>query len=164
MRGRKPDALAVRRNKSTADLATSTATVMDGGALVEPADIANDQHMHDIWVSTVGSGAAFDACDSPVVQQLVFNIAILEDCRAHIYSADGTMQTMIEIEDELGTVTRPNPYIKIMQDAEKSVLKLSQELGISRFARARLGLTQAMSTAAQVSIAEQIDKAISRRQ
>lgn len=163
MRGRKPDALAVRRKTSTADLATATTIDVDDMQLVEPAEIAADPHMHEIWETTVGSGAAFDACDAPVVQQLVFNIAILEDCRAHIYKSEGGMQTLIEESDEHGVKLKQNPYMRVMWDAEKSVLKLAQELGISRFARARLGLTKAMGTAAQLSIAEQIDRAISGR-
>ena len=163
MRGRKPDSLAVRRKTSTADLATATTIDADDMQLVEPAEIAADPHMHEIWETTVGSGAAFDACDAPVVQQLVFNIAILEDCRAHIYKSDGGMQTLVEESDEYGVKLKQNPYMRVMWDAEKSVLKLAQELGISRFARARLGLTKAVGTAAQLSIAEQIDRAISGR-
>lgn len=164
MRGRTPNALAVRRGASTADISTSTAEVVERGALVKPESVAVNPYMSDLWDSMVGSGTTFEAADSPMLQSLVFNIAIVEDCRKHIYSEDGTMNVLKTDEDEYGNaITRPNPYIKVMNDAEKLVMKMSQELGLTRFARARLGLTQAVGQAAQISVAEQIDRAIRGR-
>ena len=164
MRGRKPDALAVRRGGSTADISTPSPSLVEHGALVKPESVAMNPYMNDIWDSMVGTGATFEASDSPMLQSLVFNIAIVEDCRKHIYSEDGTMNVLTHDEDEYGNVvTRANPYIKVMNDAEKLVMKMSQELGLTRFARARLGLTQAVGQAAQISVAEQIDRAIRGR-
>lgn len=163
MRGRKPDALAVRRGGTTADVVQVDAVPVDS-SLVKPDRIASDIYMSELWDSMVGTGAAFEECDSPMLEQLVFQIKIIEDCRAHIYDAEGNMRTVVKEETEFGDVlVKVNPYIKVMNDAEKSVMKLSQELGLTRFARARLGLTQAMGKAAQLSIAEQIDRAISGR-
>ena len=163
MKGRKPDALATRRGGSTADLPLSPQLV-EHGALVKPESVAMDPYRSEIWDSLVGTGATFEAADSPMLQSLVFNIAIVEDCRRHIYSADGTMNVLSREEDEYGNViTRPNPYIKVMNDAEKLAMKMSQELGLTRFARARLGLTQAVGQAAKISVAEQIDRAIRDR-
>lgn len=164
MRGRKPDALAVRRGASTADISTTTAATMEEGALVKPESVSLDPYQSEIWDTLVGTGAAFQEADSPMLQSLVFNIAIVEDCRKHIYDEDGTMRVISQDEDEYGNVVaRANPYIKIMNDAEKLVMKMSQELGLTRFARARLGLTQACGQAAQISVAEQIDRAIRGR-
>lgn len=161
MRGRKPDALAVRRGGSTADISTPSPSLVEQGALVKPESVAIDPYQNEIWDSLVGTGAAFEQADSPMLQSLVFNIAIVEDCRRHIYGDDGEMQVLTRDEDEYGNVVvRPNPYVKVMQDSEKLVMKMSQELGLTRFARARLGLTQTVNQAAQVSLAEQIDRAI----
>lgn len=163
MRGRKPDALAVRRGGTTADI-VANAQVVDESALVKPERVAIDPYMNEMWDTMVGTGVAFESCDSPMLEQLIFQIRVVEDCRVHLFDPEGNMRTVVKEETELGdTLIKVNPYLKIMNDAEKSVMKLAQELGLTRFARARLGLTQAMGQAAQLSIAEQIDRAISGR-
>lgn len=163
MRGRKPDALAVRRGGTTADVIANVQVVEDS-ALVKPERVAIDPYMSEAWDTMVGTGAAFEPCDSPMLEQLIFQIRIVEDCRAHLFDAEGNVRTVVKEETDMGDILiKVNPYLKIMNDAERSVMKLSQELGLTRFARARLGLTQAMGQAAQLSIAEQIDRAISGR-
>lgn len=163
MRGRKPDALAVRRGGTTADI-IANAQVVEESALVKPERVAIDPYMDEMWDTMIGTGAAFEPCDSPMLEQLIFQIRIVEDCRAHLFDAEGNVRTVVKEETDMGDILiKVNPYLKIMNDAEKSVMKLSQELGLTRFARARLGLTQAMGQAAQLSIAEQIDRAISGR-
>ena len=92
MRGRKPDALAVRRGASTADISTTTAVTMGEGALVKPESVSLDPYQSEVWDTLVGTGAAFKEADSPMLQSLVFNIAIVEDCRKHIYDEGGAMR------------------------------------------------------------------------
>ena len=48
MRGRKPDALAVRRGASTADISTTTAVTVEDGALVKPDSVSKTPILSDI--------------------------------------------------------------------------------------------------------------------
>ena len=63
----------------------------------------------------------------------------------------------------MGRGERPNPYIKQANDSAAVALKLADQLGCTPLARARLGLTQNMAGAVQLSIAQQIDAAIAGR-
>ena len=84
MRGRKPDALAVRRGSSTADISTTTAVTVDDAALVKPESVSKTPILSDIWDNTVGSGISFRASDSPLIEQYVFNIAMVYESQRHL--------------------------------------------------------------------------------
>jgi len=81
-----------------------------------------------------------------------------------MFREDGTPQPMVTTVDDEGNLDiAPNPYSKVMRDTMAEALKLADELGLTRFARTRLGLAQAAGQAITVSIADQIDRAIARR-
>ena len=163
MRGRKPDALAVRRGTSTADIEPADQTVAEivGEGANKPVDIASNPYTSDMWDTCVGSGAAFEQADVPFISQFVTDMVMVEECRRHMFDAAGNPQPMVTEDNGDGTVTvTANPYAKVMRDTMAEALKLADQLGLTRFARARLGLTQAMGKAAQLSIAEQIDRAL----
>lgn len=166
MRGRKPAATAVRRGKDAAMLApvvNAEATTLDS-ALPMPTSIAGNPRLSEMWQMTVGSGASFEPQDVPFLAQFVTDMVLVEECRRHMFKADGTPQPMLTSIDEEGNVAiTQNPYAKPMRDTMAEALKLADELGLTRFARTRLGLAQAAGQAITVSIAEQIDRAIARR-
>lgn len=169
MRGRKPDATAVRRGESAAMLIpqnNATTTVADtvGHGADKPAHIAANEQLSEMWDVCVGSGAAYEPQDVPTIAQYVTYMVLADECRRHLFKPDGTPMPMIEEEDEYGNIiARPNPYMKQMTEATNMALKLADELGLTRFARTRLGLAQATGQAITLSIAEQIDRTIERR-
>lgn len=161
MKGRKPDALAVRRGASTADISSPSPSLVGQGALVKPESVSKTPILSDIWDNTVGSGISFRASDSPLIEQYVFNIAMVYESQRHLMDEDGTMHLTVEEEDAFGGIRiKENPYLKIRDNAMKTAMKLEQDLGLSPMARARLGLTQGMSANVQINIAKQIDAAL----
>ena len=166
MRGRKPDATAVRRGDKAAMLVPvgqSKAGIIDSGCQ-KPANILTNQRLSDMWDMCVGTGAAFESQDVPFITQFVTDMVLIEECQRHMFKADGTPQPMITEVDEMGNVcVTPNPYGKVMRDTMSEALKLADELGLTRFARTRLGLAQAAGQVVTLTIAEQIDRALARK-
>ncbi len=167
MRGRKPAATAVRRGEKAAMLApvgqTAGITAADGGCR-KPEAVLSNPRMSDMWDLCVGTGAAFESQDVPFITQFVTDMVMVEECRRHMFREDGTPQPMVsEIDDEGNLRVTPNPYAKVMRDTMAEALKLADELGLTRFARTRLGLAQAAGQAMTLSIAEQIDRTLARR-
>lgn len=166
MRGRKPDATAVRRGDKAAMLVPvgqSKAGIIDSGCQ-KPANILINQRLSDMWDMCVGTGAAFESQDVPFITQFVTDMVLIEECQRHMFKADGTPQPMITEVDEMGNIcVTPNPYGKVMRDTMSEALKLADELGLTRFARTRLGLAQAAGQAVTLTIAEQIDRALARK-
>lgn len=138
-------------------------SILDGAA-EKPLSVTSNPTLSNMWDTAVGTGAAFEPQDVPFLEQFVFDMCIVEECRAHMLDEDGRPLPIIKGEDDFGnTVFTPNPYQKPMADAMKEAMKLAEELGLTRFARTRLGLAQAAGKAVTLSIAEQIDKAIARQ-
>lgn len=166
MRGRKPDATAVRRGDKAAMLVPvgqSKTGIIDSGCQ-KPANILTNQRLSDMWDMCVGTGAAFESQDVPFITQFVTDMVLIEECQRHMFKADGTPQPMITEVDEMGNIrVTPNPYGKVMRDTMSEALKLADELGLTRFARTRLGLAQAAGQAVTLTIAEQIDRALARK-
>lgn len=166
MRGRKPDATAVRRGDKAAMLVPvgqQKVGIIDSGCQ-KPPNILTNQRLSDMWDMCVGTGAAFESQDVPFITQFVTDMVLIEECQRHMFKADGTPQPMITEVDEMGNVcVTPNPYGKVMRDTMSEALKLADELGLTRFARTRLGLAQAAGQAVTLTIAEQIDRALARK-
>ena len=166
MRGRKPDATAVRRGEKAAMLVPvgqSKAEIIDAGCK-KPASVLANERMSDMWDMCVGTGAAFEFQDVPFITQFVTDMVLIEECQRHMFKEDGTPQPMITEVDEMGNVcVTPNPYGKVMRDTMSEAMKLADELGLTRFARTRLGLAQAAGQAVTLTIAEQIDRALARK-
>jgi|GEM_PF-1147779 len=167
MRGRKPAATAVRRGEDAAMLAPvvkANAEIIQEQGCQKPVAVANNQRLSDMWDLAVGTGAAFEPQDVPFITQFVTDMVLVEECQRHMFREDGTPQPMVTTVDDEGNLDiAPNPYSKVMRDTMAEALKLADELGLTRFARTRLGLAQAAGQAITVSIADQIDRAIARR-
>lgn len=160
MRGRKPDANAIRR-------ADDHAQIVQGGdgKLEKPLSVSMVPNLNTTWDLLVGSGMAYDARDAPLLEQLVFDLETVRQCREHCLDEFGNIRLLVgcgEPDPETGEYmdSKPNPYIKAMREAVTEVLKLSDQLGCAPMARARLGLTQATGKAVTISIADTIDKAL----
>lgn len=164
MRGRKPDANAIRRKDDHAQI--TPAAVMDGGVelLEKPLEVMVSPAMSDTWDLVVGSGLAYKPEDAPMLTQLVFDLEVARQMRDRCVNERGEIIAMVGKgqPDENGDYMdyKPNPHIKLMREAVAESMKLADQLGCTPLARARLGLTQAAGKAVTLSIAEQIDRAM----
>lgn len=154
-RGRKPDALAVRRNSTTADAAVATI----GEGLAKPPAVAAHAPMSALWDQLVGTGRAFQPQDAPYVEQLVFSLETARQCRQNLLDENGNVRVLVgRGEPDADGRYRDyveSPWLKALNEATAQSLKLADALGLTPLARARLGLTQATAVAT-VSIADQI--------
>lgn len=150
-RGRKHNALAQRRERDHVDVA---ATVLDGAMhLDKPVSVASVPRLSRIWDETLGTGMAFRPEDAPLLEQFVFDLALVEECRANMVDQDGNPSPLLRAEDEHGNVRMvDNPYYKKMREVSNDTLKLANDLG----------LTQASANAVQLSIQETILRAMER--
>ena len=159
---RRPNALAVRREKDRANI---QATVMGdpSDTCPKPVAVASNPKLNALWDSVIGTGMAFRHQDAPLLEQFVTNMALAEDCRAHLFKEDGTpILFTTEYDDNGNKVYIDNPYYKKMREISADTLRLANELGMTPVARARLGLTKASTNAVNLSIAETIYKAMER--
>lgn len=161
MKGRKPDALAVRRGdpRGVAQVGLS--------ALDKPISVMAVPNMSDLWDLFAGSGLAYKPEDAPMLEQLVFDLELARQCRDKCIDETGSIRAMVGCGDpdpDTGEYLdmRPNPYLKQMREAVAEAMKIADQLGCTPLARARLGLTQAAGQAVTLSIAEQIDAAMAR--
>lgn len=161
MRGRKPKALAQRRERDHVDV---TAAVMEGTGHVEkPVSVASVPRLSRIWDETLGTGMAFRPEDAPLLEQFVFDLALVEECRANMIDGDGNPTPLLKAEDQYGNVQMvDNPYFKKMREVSNDTLRLANDLGLTPVARARLGLTQASANAVNLSIQETILRAMEK--
>lgn len=159
MRGRKPDAMAVRRERDHVDLQAQVI----GGTVAKPLSVAQNDKLSKIWDETVGAGLAFKPEDAPLLEQFVFDVGMVDECRKNLIDKDGKLNPFIEVEDKNGNIElADNPYYRKMRELTADSLKLANDLGLTPLARARLGLTQASTKAVNISIADTIRKAMER--
>lgn len=160
MKGRKPQANAIRRGGQ--EVQRVQAAIVD-----KPISVMAVPNMSDMWDVIVGSGLAYKPEDAPMLEQLVFDLELARQCRDKCIDELGNIRAMVG-KGEPDPVTgeyldmAPNPYIKQMREAVSEAMKLADQLGCTPLARARLGLTQAAGKALTLSIAEQVDAALSR--
>ena len=161
MRGRKPVANAIRRGGGAQIIQPADAEVVD-----KPISVMAVPNMSAMWDMFVGSGLSYKPEDAPFLEQLVFNLELARQCRDKCIDERGNIMVMVGCgePDENGNYleSKPNPYLKQMREAMAEAMKLSDQLGCTPLARARLGLTQAAGKAVTLSIADQIDSAIKR--
>lgn len=176
MRGRKPVANAVRRGdnaigpvKVQAEVIGQAAGLQESSSphVEKPVSVALSETQSALWDTVVGTGLGFEQKDVPMLEQLVFTLDVAREARARTVAEDGRPILMVG-KGQPDPVTgeymdyAPNPYIKQAEAAANHALKLADQLGCTPLARARLGLTQAMGASVTLSIADQIDRAISR--
>lgn len=164
-RGRKPDALAIRRGGTTASIIPDNSSPQ---TLEKPPEVAMSPGMSELWDTFVGTGLTYQAQDGPALRNLVFTLELVRQLQSELIDENGNIRAMVgvgEPDPDTGEYLDmvENPRLKTMWAAQDRALKLADSLGIGPLARARLGLTQAAGAAATLSIAEQIDAAIARR-
>lgn len=158
--GRRPNALAAKREVDGVDV---KAVVLNPtvNKLSKPEAVAIHPAMSEYWDLVCGDGAGFMPEDSQTLQQLVFDYALADECRAHLINEDGTFNLYIATYDNDGFPKQiENPYYRRLRETTQEILKLSGEMGLTPMSRARLGLTKASANAVNISIAETVMKAL----
>ncbi|MBY4796792.1 P27 family phage terminase small subunit [Collinsella sp. AGMB00827] len=171
MRGRKADARAVRRLKDGADLALYAGARSDSEleGVEKPASVLAVPSMSALWDTIAASGISWRPEDTPLLEALVFELEAARQCRDRCTDELGNVMPVVGRgmpDPETGEYLdwAPNPWYKAMGEATARALRLSDQLGCTPLARARLGLTQAAGIAVGVSIAEQVRAAVDRMQ
>ena len=164
--GRRPDANAIRRAKDRAEI-SQAASPSAPSKLEKPLSVMISPAMSELWDLFAGSGIAYKAEDAPMMEQLVFDLAVAAECRDKCVDESGRVRVLVgcgEPDPDTGEYpdSRPNPYLKQMREAVAEAMKIADQLGCTPMARARLGLTQAAGIAVTQSIADVIDAAVRR--
>ena len=129
MRGRKPQAVAVRRGGADGVVIQADATTVDG--ITKPGSIAAVPSMSRTWDAIVGHGFGYRESDVPFIAQLVFNVEVANQAFEKCLGEDGTLKLMVPKYNRDGDICgeRPNPYIKQANDSAAVALKLADQLG-----------------------------------
>ena len=159
MRGRKPQADAVRRGLTDQLLIAEREGARYGVGI--PEDIAADPIQSEIWAWVVPEVNHFTSQDIPQLRELVMWHAIFEQARQSVMYPDGSGR--IAIFDKVGeksytdtdgkrpALYKKHPALSVMKEASAEIRALSDHLGLSPLARSRIGLFQ---TTAAKSAAE----------
>ena len=168
MRGRKPQANAIRRGGAQPGAIPVVAAPIEHG-VTKPDEVIANPDLDAIWDTVVGSGAAYRQQDEPLLTQLVYWLDVARTCRAAMTAPDGrTLMTVVGVgpkgPDGRHRDFRPNPYLAQMEKATNMVLRLSDQLGCTPLARARIGVTEAATQSMQVDIAARIRALMDERE
>lgn len=161
MRGRKPQADAVRRGLTDQLLLAERGERRYG--VTAPDDIAADPIQSEIWDWLVPEVNHFSEQDIPQLRELVMWHAVFEQARQTVMAPDGSGR--IAIFDRIGDkpildangkplpLFKKHPALSVMKEASAEIRALSDHLGLSPLARSRIGLfqTTAAKTAAETA-------------
>lgn len=160
MRGRKPEAGAQRRGGANdkrlakvAEPSTTTFEVVESG-LPMPPSVSTSERRSELWRQVVGDGSAYREQDIALIASLVVWMDAAEQIQYAMTNDEGGVLLMVD--------GAPSPYLRQLDLATKNILKLSDQLGCTPLARARLGLTEAAKNNMNITIAERINRAMER--
>lgn len=159
MRGRKPKEGATRRG-GLAPLQVVQTTPAEAPRAEKPPEVAAVPSQSALWDAVVGDGHAYASSDVPALTQLVTWMDVAAQCRARMLTEGGSMATVIGVgpkgPDGRRVRSAPNPYFRQMEVATNMVMRLSDQLGCTPLARARIGLTQAARASTHADIAAKV--------
>lgn len=151
MRGRKKEPGAVRDGRSPAtELARVEATpVVTSSNLEGPAEkpewVASTPNLSRRWDELVGDGSAYKPQDVALLFDWVFYTELAIQLSQEMLDEDGRVRTMVEEWRGDNLVSVENPLLRQHKNAVDMALKLAEHFGGTPMARARLGLTQAVT-------------------
>lgn len=160
MKGRKPQTKAIRRKEGPQAVKAEIIEPARQGVAKPPEVLANPD-LSATWDTIVGDGLAYRQQDEPLLVQLVYWHDVLRTCRERMTGPDGrTLMTVIGVgekgPDGKHKRSAPNPYFKQMSDATAQIIRLSDQLGCTPLARARIGIAETATASMQVDIAQRI--------
>ena len=157
MRGRKPQANAIRRGGAQPGAIPVVATPVEHG-VTKPDEVIANPDLDALWDTVVGDGAGYLPQDVPILTQLVYWMDVARTCRERMTGPDG--RTLVTVDDTGRTI----PYFTQMEKATAQILRLSDHLGATPLARARIGVTEAATQSMQVDIAARIRALMDERE
>lgn len=157
MKGRKPKKDAIRRGRTPADVLELQAVPVRA-AVEKPDEVIANPDLDALWDTVVGDGAGYLPQDVPILAQLVYWMDVARTCRERMTGPDG--RTLVTVDD----TGRTSPYLAQMEKATNMVLRLSDQLGCTPLARARIGVTEAATQSMQVDIAARIRALMDERE
>ena len=168
MKGRKPQKDAIRRGRTPADVLELQAVPVRA-AVEKPDEVLANPDLDALWETVVGDGAGYLPQDVPILTQLVYWMDVARTCREAMTAPDGrTLMTVIGVgpkgPDGKHRDFRPNPYLAQMEKATAQILRLSDHLGATPLARARIGIAETATQSMQVDIAAKIRALMDERE
>lgn len=148
MKGRKPDAHAIRRGVTDA---YTIAAPEERHGLQMPDDIAEDPALAPIWAMVAPPANNFTQQDENLLRSLVQWSAVYTQACEAMTAKDGSgrkailtmVGTVRGLDGQERPVTKRSPAIQVMKEASAEIRALSDMLGLSPLARSRIGLIQA---------------------
>ena len=151
MRGRKREPGAVRDGRDPAtELArvdavpTEVASNLEGPA-TKPDWVASTPSLSRRWDELVGNGLAYKPQDVALLFEWVFQTELAVQLSQRLTGPDGQIVTMVDEYRGDDLVQVENPLLRQHKNAVDMALKLAEHFGGTPMARARLGLTQAVT-------------------
>ena len=135
MKGRKPDAMAVRRGLSQLPRQETQR------GIAMPDDIASDPVRSKIWSWVCPEVNTFAPQDVPIVRELVTWHAVFLQCEKEVMNENGSSNLIVPVGSSGKGAT--SPYLSQMKTASSEIRALSEMLGLSPLARSRIGLMDA---------------------
>ena len=151
MRGRKKEPGAVRDGRDPAtelarvEALPATAPANLEGPALKPAHVAANPNLSRRWDELVGDGVAYKPQDVPLLTEWVFQTELAVQLSQKLMGEDGEVVTMVEEWRGENLVEVENPLLRQLRNATDEALKLAEQFGGTPMARARLGLTQAVT-------------------
>lgn len=151
MRGRMPDANAVRRGVTDAivpEIVDDAQPPAEQPKVAKPPEIMADPVLSEIWDWVCPPVNHYSAADIPLIKELVLWHATFTQAAAEMRAQDGGVNVLADA-GELVTadgrtvkLLRKHPAIDVMKSASAEIRALSNELALSPMARSRLGLNE----------------------
>lgn len=157
MKGRKPKKDAIRRGRTPADVLELQAVPVRA-AVEKPDEVLANPDLGALWNAVVGDGAGYLPQDVPILTQLVYWMDVARTCRERMTGPDG--RTLVTVDD----TGRTSPYFTQMEKATAQILRLSDHLGATPLARARIGIAETATQSMQVDIAAKIRALMDERE
>lgn len=168
VKGRKPDAKAVRRK--SAPPVELAAEPMGMRKLRKPDAVLANPTMSACWDSIVGDGFQYDEADLPQLEQLCYWFAVYRQCMANTVMSDGRVVTKVgrTVDDGKGgrqldpMSTKTHPDIRTAKEASTMFRALASELGVSPLARQKMGLMEAVTHSTQADLVRKTEELFAR--
>lgn len=157
MKGRKPQKNAIRRGRTPADVLELQAVPV-AASIAKPDEVIANPDLDALWDTVVGDGGGYQPQDVPILTQLVYWLDVARTCRERMTGPDG--RTLVTVND----TGRTSPYFTQMEKATAQILRLSDQLGCTPLARARIGITETATQSMQVDIAARIRALMDERE
>ena len=172
VKGRKPDANAVRRRKPPKDAGTVelVAEIVEQSdpIIQKPPAVASNVTMSECWDLVVGDGIQFTPADVPQLEQLCYWYAVFRQCVANTVMPDGRIVTKVGSDGEDGEIDqatlRSHPDLRSAKEASAMYRQLASELGVDPLARQRMGLLDAVTKSTQADLVRKTEELFARFQ